>query len=88
MNEQDFLKNGFIKCDNESAFRFRKELVDSSEVEKNDLESIDTPVLLYGNTGINNGFCIYTGFCYVWLNAETIESAMDFANKIISFESL
>jgi hypothetical protein len=88
MNEQEFCKNGFVKCDDESVFKFRKELIDLSEVDENDLESIDTPVLLFGNTGINRGFCIYTGSCYVWINATTIESAIDFANMIVSIEPL
>ena len=82
-----FLKAGFIDERN-SVFKFRKELINWDEIENKELEFNEIPCLLYGNTGTNKGFCIYTGDNFMFFNARTPEEAVEFENKIISFEPL
>jgi hypothetical protein len=86
MEIQDFIDNGFTLEDDE-LFSFRKELISNEEIEANQLESADVPALLFGNTGINKGFCIYTGMHFVWLKSTTtIKEAVEFAENIVAFE--
>ena len=87
MTEKDFLENGFKK-ENDPMFKFRKELVDWDEVENNDLSFDDIPCLLYGATSQNRCFCVYTGEHFIWLNSTTIKDAVDFAEKIVAFDSV
>lgn len=86
MTEQDFLDNGFIHDKTDPMFKFRKELIDWNVVEENDLEFDEIPALLYGTTGINKGFCIYTGEHFVFLNIDNVKDAVIFAEKIVAFE--
>ena len=41
-----------------------------------------------GNTGINSGYCIYTGSHFVWLNIREASEALEFAKKITAFEAV
>ena len=86
MTEKDFLDNGFIKDTTDPMFKFRKELIDWDEVENNDLDFNEIPALLYGTTGVNTGFCVYTGEHFVFLNIDNVKDAVSFAEKIVAFE--
>lgn len=82
---EQFIKAGFKK-EKDPMFQFRKELVTPEEIEQNGLEEDYVPCLLYGNTSAGGGFCVYTGEHFIWLNVETPQAAVEFANKIVSFE--
>ncbi len=86
MIEQDFLDNGFIKDSKDPMFKFRKELIEWSEVESNNLSFDEIPALLYGTTGVNKGFCIYTGSHFLFLNFDNVKEAVSFSEKIVAFE--
>ena len=83
--EVDFLKHGFIEK-TDPLFKYRKELVSQEQIEENYLDEEDVPALLFGTTGINSGFCIYTGEHFVWLNVETPREAVAIAEIITAFE--
>ena len=87
MKPEDFLKAGFIK-DNDPMFPFRKELIEWDEVENLDLDIDEIPCLLFGNSGVNKGFCIYTGEHFIFFNAENPQQAVEFAEKITAFEAV
>ena len=38
--------------------------------------------------GVGSGFAIYTGAHFIWPDCTTPEDAVNFANKIVSFEPL
>ncbi|MGJ1414051.1 hypothetical protein [Sphingobacterium multivorum] len=83
---EDFLKAGFIK-DNDPQFYFRFDLI-SDESRKDIEDETDIPALLFGDTGINQGYCIFTGSHFVWFNAESPQEAIEFSKKITAFEEV
>lgn len=83
--EEDFLRAGFKKTEDRT-FPYRKELVSWDEVERNDLDYDHIPAIMYGYTGINSGFCVYTGSHFIWLSCHTPDDAVEFASRIVSFE--
>jgi hypothetical protein len=85
-NDEKFLALGFEKDTEDPMFYYSKSLVSDEQIEESDIEECYIPKLLFGNTGINQGFCIYTGYHFVWLNSQTPEEAIEFANKIVAFE--
>ena len=85
-NDEKFLPLGFEKDEIDPRFFYVKSLVSEEEIEENGLDEDDVPKLLFGNTGINKGFCIYTGVHFVWLNCQTPEEAIKFSESIVSFE--
>ena len=85
-NDEKFLPLGFEKDETDPMFFYVKSLVSEEEIEKNGLDEDDVPKLLFGNTGRNIGFCIYTGVHFVWLNCQTPEEAVKFSESIVSFE--
>ncbi|WP_435135760.1 hypothetical protein [Formosa sp. A9] len=85
MIPEDFINHGF-KREDDPMFRFRKELVSEEYIADNGIREDEIPCLLFGSTGINKGFCIYTGEHFVWFNSTTIEDAIAFAEKIVAFE--
>lgn len=87
MNKEDFEKLGFRK-DDDPMFQYRKDLVPWDAVEDNDLSADDIPCLLYGNTPMNSGFCVYTGAHFIWLNIKTPKEAIEFVKNIYSFEQV
>lgn len=82
---EEFIKEGF-KEDKDPMFKFRKELVSEQQIEENGLAIDEIPCLLFGSTGINSGFCVYTGEHFIWLNAQTPKEASEIADKIVAFE--
>ena len=86
--EKQFLKNGFVKENEDPMFHYKKELLSKEEVEELDIREDEIPCLLYGNTPMNSGFCIYAGEYFIWLNVETPKEASELAEKIVSFESV
>jgi len=69
-------------------FPYFKKLVDE-ETERYLIEEEESiPTLLFGNSGLNNGFCIATGQHFVWFNAESPQDAWEFAQRITSFEPI
>ncbi len=87
INEKDFLEAGFLKTE-DNLFLYSKELVSKKEAEKHDIEEDEIPTLVFGTTGIGVGFAIYTGAHFIWLDCTTPEEAVNFADKIVSFEPL
>ena len=81
-------ENGFIYDMKAPVFQFRKELIDPKTIKKNNLNPEDVPCVLYGQNPMNSGFCIYTGYCFVWIDATTPKQAVKFAKKIICIESI
>lgn len=80
MTKEDFIKAGFVEVD-DPLFQFEKSII-SSDVIK------DAPKLLYGTTGVNNGFCLYTGAHFIFIDADTPKSASEWVNRIVSLEYL
>lgn len=89
--EKQFIKdlesNGFKK-ENDPLFPYRKELIDEGEIIETNLQGEDVPCLLFGSTGVNTGFCIYTGENFVWLNTIDVKEAVGISNKIAAFEAV
>lgn len=85
-NDEQFLPLGFERDDNDPMFFYHKSLVSIEEIEEKGIYEDDVPKLLFGNTGINKGFCIYTGGHFMWLSCQTPEEALKFSEKIVSFE--
>ena len=83
---EDFIKEGFTEESGDPMFRFKKELVDEDQIIENELDADEVPCLLYGSTGVNSGFCVYTGQHFVWLNAQTPKEASEIAARIVAFE--
>ena len=80
-----FEKQGFVK-DNDPVFIFKKDLIDAETIEEHCIQEDDVPYLLFGNNGINSGFCIYTGEHFIWLNCQTPEEAVKVSEHIVAFE--
>lgn len=85
-NDERFLSLGFVKDAQDPMFYYVKTLVSDEEIEKSVLDEKDVPKLLFGSTGINNGFCVYTGVHFVWLNFIEPKDAVEFSEKIVAFE--
>lgn len=88
MKKEDFLKAGFVEDKTYPMFMYEKSLIPDDVIEENELEEYEVPKLLFGDTGINSGFCIYTGDHFVWFNAESPQDAVEFADRITSFEPI
>lgn len=86
IKEKDFLDNGFSYDKSEPMFKFRKELITKEVIKENNLEFNEIPALLYGTTGVNTGFCIYTGEHFLFLNVDNVKEAVAFSEKIVAFE--
>ena len=85
-NDEKFLSLGFVKDNEDPMFYYSKSLVSKEQMEESELDEDYEPQLLFGNTRLNKGFCIYTGHHFVWLNAVTPEEAIEISNKIVAFE--
>lgn len=85
-NDEKFLKFGFKKDKEDPMFYYEKNMVSDELIESMDLDITDVPKILFGDTGVNSGFCIYTGYHFVWFNATTPEDAIEFASKILAVE--
>jgi Zn-dependent peptidase ImmA (M78 family) len=85
--EKDLLEAGFVK-DKDPMFPYKKELIECDEVEELDLYIDDIPCLLFGNSGINKGFCVYTSEHFIFFNASNPKEAVKWAEKITNFESV
>ena len=83
-----FLPLGFTKDEEDPLFPYSINLASEESIEENELEPEDIPKLLYGNTGINSGYCIYTGSHFVWLNISEASEALEFAKKITAIEAV
>ena len=79
---------GFKKTDGDTIYSYEKALMCDLEIEECGLEEDEVAKLLYGHSPLASGFCIYTGSCFVWINSQTASEAVDFANKIVSFEPI
>ena len=80
-----FEKQGFVR-DNDPFFIYKKNLIAEETIEECGLHEDDVPYLLYGDNGMNSGFCIYTGEHFIWLNCQTPEEAVKVSDTIVSFE--
>jgi len=87
MTKKDLLDAGFIE-DKDPMFPYRKELIAWDEAEEMDLDIEDIPCLLFGNSGMNKGFCIYTSEHFIFFYAETPKEAIKWAEKITNFEDV
>lgn len=85
-NDEQFLSLGFKKDIEDPMFFYSKDLISEEVAEEYDLSEDEMPKLLFGSTGINRGFCVYTGETFVWINAQTPQEAVDFASQIVAFE--
>ena len=85
MKAEYLLEAGFIK-DNDPMFPFRKELIDEQTAIELGLHDDDIPCLLFGDSGVNRGFCIYTGEHFIFFNASSPKEAIEFAEKVTAFE--
>ena len=83
--EQKFRELGFIEAP-DPQFPWEKDIISMEQIEELGLYNSEVPKLLWGSTGINKGFCIFTGDSFVWINATTPEQAVEFANQIVAFE--
>lgn len=81
-----FIEAGFTEDEADPEFPFFKNLPTDEEIAEKELEGDDIPKLLYGESGSNSGFCIWTGMQFIWFNASTIAEAEEFADKITAFE--
>ncbi|WP_433863197.1 hypothetical protein [Sphingobacterium thalpophilum] len=95
MNKEQFFEQNdskflplFNKDYEDPMFPYFKHLVDDEKVIELNEDGEDIPTLLYGSTGINSGFCIYTGAHFIWFNADSPEEAVAFARKITAFEEV
>jgi len=86
INDKSFLPLGFKKDEHDPMFYYSKLLIEQEVIDKHEIEDDAIPALLYGDTGVNHGFCIYTGYHFVWLNCLTPEDAISVSEKIVSFE--
>ena len=88
LDEQDFFKHGFVKCHPDTLFfQYEKKLVSEEEALANDVGDGETYELLFANeTPTNSGFCLYTGSHFIWIAVSSIEEAIEWASKIVSFE--
>lgn len=89
-NDEKFIALGFIKDETDPMFYYSKCLIQDhikeEVMEENDLREDELPALLFGNSGINQGFCIYAENVFMWLNITEPKEAVEFAEKIVSFE--
>lgn len=85
-NDEKFLALGFKKDEVDPCFYYSKSLISDEEIEDNGLEDDQIPQLLFGNTRINKGFCLYSGTHFIWLNASTPEEAIEIISKVVAFE--
>ena len=85
-NDEKYLSLGFEKDLGDPMFGYSKSLISEDIIEENDLDVEDIPKLLIGDTGLNKGFCIYTGTHFIWLSCQTPEEAIAFSNQIVAFE--
>ncbi len=86
-NDKKFLTLGFKKCHpSDPMFYYAKPLIEQELIDENEIEDDDVPTLLYGTTGINKGYCIYTGSHFVWLDCLTPEDAILVAERVVAFE--
>jgi hypothetical protein len=85
-NDKKFLALGFKKEEQDPCFYYSKSLISDEEIEDNGLEDNEIPQLLFGNTQINKGFCLYSGTHFIWIGSQTPEEAIEFANKVVAFE--
>ncbi len=85
IKREDFIKAGFIE-DNDPLFPFYKNLVTEEEIKNGGLQEDEIPRLLFGDTGVNEDFCIYTGEHFVWFSAESPKDAIEFAGRITAIE--
>lgn len=88
LNDDEFLKNGF-KRDNDPDFWYSMDLCSEEDLKDDEgVTVIEMPQLLYGNTGINSGYCIYTGTSFIWFRASTPTEAIEFSEKIVAIEEV
>ena len=85
-NDEKFLGLGFQKDEQDPFFYYYMNLANSEEVQDKGFDDDDMPKLLFGNTGVNKGFCIYTGLHFVWLGCGTPEEAIKVSENIVAFE--
>ena len=87
-NDKAFFDAGFERTVDDELFLYFKQLISEDEIENHDLEEEEVPTLLFGTNGINSGFTIYTGTHFIWIDSETPKDASDFADKILSFDTI
>lgn len=86
INDEKYLSLGFEKETEDPMFGYSKSLIPEYVIEESDLEADEIPKLLIGDSGLNKGFCIYTGSHFIWLSCQTPEEAIEFSNQITAFE--
>lgn len=86
LNDEKFLKIGFVKEEIDPLFYYYKTLISEDVMIECGLNHDEAPKLLFGSTGGNNGFCIYTGEHFIWLDSQSPEEADALSNHIVSIE--
>ena len=87
-NDEIFLPLGFVKDEEDPMFHYVRALIPEKEIEESGMDEQDVPKLLYGSTGINRGFCVYTGAHFIWLNCSDANTAIRITDKIVAFEEV
>ncbi len=87
-NNEKFLPLGFKRELDDPMFYYEYSLIPEEVVSENDLAEEDIPKLLFGDSGTNKGFCIYTGTHFIWLDCGTPEYAIEIAKNITAFEAV
>jgi hypothetical protein len=81
-----FLDAGFKKIEDPMFFwEFR---LTDEESTMSDFDEDNNPAILYGDTGVNKGFCLYVADCYIWLNVTNPKEAVEFASNLKAVEYL
>ncbi len=88
LQEKDFIENGFRKVENDPCFHFEYDLISKETIIELGLDNNEIPMLLFGDTGTNKGFCVFTGYCFVWINVTSPKQAVEFSKGFRNFEEL
>lgn len=84
-NDDKFLPHGFRKIEYDPVFVYEYPLCSPDD---NDCDTDDVPVLAFGDSGINKGFClcIPETSSFVWIGIFDPKEAIEWAKKITSLE--
>jgi len=84
-NDDTFLPLGFRKISEDPMFFYEYPLCDPDD---NEHDSDELPALVFGDSGINQGFCIYIPETsnFIWIGVLDPKEAVEWAKKITNFE--
>lgn len=83
-NDRKFLPHGFRRIDEDPLFYYEYPLCDPDDFD----EDAELPALVYGDSGINAGFCVYIPDTsnFIWIGITDPKEAIEWASKITNFE--